>query len=526
MRKPRTRVVSALGCLGGLCLGLGVMGVAQSVTRPVATTGGLVAGKRLGQGIRFFAGIPFARPPVGPLRWRPPQPARPWKGVRAARNFGAPCYQSAPLPRLGPWTRAFNSQLPASENCLYLNLWTPARAGERLPVMVFIYGGGYTSGAGSVAIYNGKHLARRGVVVVNFNYRVGPFGFLAYPGLVRESRHHSAGNYGLLDQIAALRWVRRNIANFGGDAGNITIFGQSAGASSVWLLMQSPLARGLFRRAIIMSGPGTLPFPAMMTAREKLAAACAAGEKFAASLGASSLKALRALPAAKIQQGHSPIGFAPITDGWVLPAGPAPDPQARVINGMVADDIGIGYYGTAPPPPFTMSQYRRGLRWLCGAQAAACRRLYPARNARQAHRALLQARRDRAKMSLALWARRQLRYSPAVYTYYFDHRLPWPQHPEYGVFHSSELPYVFDNLQVMRRPWQPRDRKIAREMSAYWTDFARNGNPNRGRLPHWPRFRARPLRTMELGVRMGPMRLMPAAREQFWKKKLHTLLGF
>ena len=526
MPRIRPRVVFAMGFLAALTAGLVTMAAAQKPTRPVVTTGGLVSGNRLGHGMRFFAGIPFARPPVGKLRWRPPQPARPWKGVLAARKFGAPCYQAMPPRRMGPWTRAFNSQLPSSENCLYLNLWTPARAGERLPVMVFIYGGGYTSGAGSVAIYKGVHLAQHGVVVVNFNYRVGPFGFLAYPGLVKESRHHSAGNYGLLDQIAALRWVRQNIANFGGDSGNITIFGQSAGASSVWLLMQSPLARGLFRRAIIMSGPGTLPFPAMMTAQENLAAAGAAGKKFAASLGAKSLRALRALPAAKILQGHSPIGFAPITDGWVLPAGAAPYPQARVINGMVADDIGIGYYGTAPPPPFTMGQYRRGMRRLCGAQAGTCRRLYPARNARQAERALRQARRDRAKMSLALWARRQLRYSPAVYTYDFDHRLPWPQHPEYGVFHSSELPYVFDNLQILHRPWQPRDRRIAREMPAYWTNFAKNGNPNQGRLPHWPRFRARPLRTMELGVRMGPMRLMPAARERFWEKQLHTLLGF
>ena len=427
---------------------------------------------------------------------------------------------------MGPWTPAFNSLLPPSEDCLYLNLWTPARARQHLPVMVWIYGGGYSSGAGSVAIYNGERLARRGVLVVNFNYRVGPLGFLAYPGLVRESPHHSAGNYGLLDQVAALRWVHRNIAAFGGNPRQVTIFGQSAGASSVWLLMQSPLARGLFQRAIIMSGPGSLPFSGMMSAGHKLATALAAGRQYAASLRVHSLAGLRRLAPARLLRGKSPLGFEPIADGWVLRSGRPHGREVPVINGMVADDIGIGYYGTAPPPAPTLTHYRMALKKICGARISLCRRLYPAASNLQAGVALRRALRDRSRVSLALWARQQIHFSPRVYTYYFNHRLPWPQHPEYGVFHSSELPYVFENIRLMRRPWQPLDHRIAHRLAAYWTNFGKTGNPNRRGLPRWPAFRARTLRTMALGAHMHPMPVASPARLRFWLQQLRKPLGF
>ena len=500
---------------------------AKTPTRPIRIASGRVSGERLAHGVRFFAGMPFAKPPVGRLRWRPPQPAVRWRGVRAARQFGHPCYQSLPPRRMGPWTTVFNSQLPPSEDCLYLNLWTPAhRRGQKLPVMVWIYGGGFTSGAGSVAIYNGARLARRGVIVVNFNYRVGVFGFLAYPELAHESPHHSAGNYGLLDQIAALRWVRRNIAAFGGNPRQVTIFGQSAGAASVWLLMQSPLARGLFQRAIIMSGPGALPFSGMMTARNQLRKAEAAGRQFADSLGAHSLAGLRQLTPARLLQGKSPIGFAPIADGWVLRSGWPHGREVPVINGMVADDIGIGWYGTQPPPPPSLAHYKMVLRQICGASYRRCRGLYPASSDAQAGAAVRRALRDRARVSLALWARRQLHHSPRVYSYYFDHLLPWPQHPEYGIFHSSEVPYVFDNLRLMKRPWQPEDHELAQALAGYWTNFGKNGNPNRRGLPRWPAFRAHPLKTMELGKRLGPMPVAPRARLALWEKLLRRPLGF
>jgi para-nitrobenzyl esterase len=492
--------------------------------RLVRTDDGLVSGVPLTDGIEVFKGIPFAAPPAGTLRWQPPQPAAAWQGVRKADSFGPPCMQAASPNRLGPWTRVFLSKLPPSENCLYLNIWTTAKRPEiPRPVMVWIYGGGFTSGAGSVAIYDGAALARQGVVVVNFNYRLGPFGFLAYPGLTKESPHHSSGNYALLDQIAALRWVKRNIAAFGGDPHQVTIFGQSAGAFSVWLLMQSPLARDLFERAISMSGEGVIPIPAAI-AHRSLAAAESEGQQFAVRLGAHSLAQLRALPAEKILQAWH--GMPAIYDGWVLRAGWHPQREADVINGMVADDIGIGYYRNGPAPPVTLKTYHERFQTLCGDKVETCLKLYPAANSRQAAAALRTALQDRARISLYQWGVRQTDESPQVYTYYFDRKIPWPQHPEYDVFHSSEIPYVFDNLRLLNRPWQPVDWRVAHEMSSYWTNFAKSGSPNAGGLPVWSAFHTGNFTIMQLGARMEPVPLASPARRQFWMETLKEPLGF
>lgn len=497
----------------------------------VDTAGGALAGRRLPSGVRFFAGIPYAAPPVGPRRWRAPAPAPHWRGVRTARRFGPPCMQ-APSPwRLGPWTRAFLSHRRPSENCLYLNLWTPpgkAASPGGWPVMVWIYGGGFTSGAGSVPIYNGAALARRGVIVVNFNYRLGALGFLALPALAANSPHRSAGNYGLLDQIAALRWVRRNIRDFGGDPDQVTIFGQSAGAASVGLLVRSPLAAGLFRRATIMSGPAAFPYPGLMGG-ETLAQAEAAGQIWAAPLapglrGPAELAKLRSLPAPALVASRG-TNFDPITDGWVVPAGPGPGRQAEVMIGMVADDIGIGYYGMGPESQPSWAAYRAGMARLCGAQAAECEDLYPAATLGRARQALRTAERDRARVSIAKWAAAQSEKSPTVYTYYFDRAIPWPRHPEYGVFHSSELPYVFANLRLMARPWQAVDFRVERRLSSYWLNFAKTGNPNAPGLPVWPRFNPRHPMTMELGKRMGPIPLAKPQQAAFWRQRLQRPLG-
>ncbi len=496
--------------------------VAQSP--PVRTMSGLVSGVALSGGIEVFKGIPFAAPPVGKLRWQPPQPPASWQGVRKAGQFGPPCMQPASPERLGPWTRAFLSKLPPSEDCLYLNVWTAGKGTTGLrPVMVWIYGGGFTSGAGSVAIYDGAALARQDVIEVNFNYRVGPFGFLAYPGLTAESPHHSSGNYALLDQIAALRWVQQNIAAFGGNPHNVTIFGQSAGAFSVWLLMQSPLARGLFQKAIIMSGQGVIPVSPAIQHRS-LAAAEEVGEQFAASLGAHSLAQLRAMTAEKIMQGWH--GMPPIFDGWVLGAGWHPPHEVPVINGMVADDIGIGYYSNGPAPAVTLQIYKSRLKELCGDNLTTCLKLYPAAGNKQAALALRTALQDRARVSLYKWAVRQISMSPQVYLYYFDRKIPWPQHPEYGVFHSSELPYVFDNLRLLRRPWQPVDWRVADVMSSYWTNFAKTGSPNGNGLPRWPVFESKTLTIMQLGVRMEPIPMASPARVRFWMGELKIPFGF
>src|SRR5262245_46163456 len=229
----------------------------------VKTDAGTVSGAAASGGVTAYLGIPYAAPPVGDLRWRAPQPVAHWDGVRKADEFGTSCMQNQAGSRL-PWTEEFMTQGPIGEDCLFLNVWTPAKStGSKLPVMFWIYGGGFNEGSSSVAVYNGAPLATKGVVVVSANYRVGPLGFLAHPELSKESEHHVSGNYGLLDQIAALRWVRANIAFFGGDPGAVTIFGQSAGALSVTSLMRSPLAKGLFSRAIAQSGPGLLPSSAL-----------------------------------------------------------------------------------------------------------------------------------------------------------------------------------------------------------------------------------------------------------------------
>ncbi|HKT10448.1 MAG TPA: carboxylesterase family protein [Terriglobia bacterium] len=524
-------VSSARKIKGSLCAVLLVVlfcapaiGLAQ--TRAIRTESGMVTGVALSHGLEVFKGIPFAAPPLGRLRWRPPQPPAAWKGVLKADHFGAPCMQSRSPERLGPWTRVFLSKMRPSEDCLYLNIWSTAKRPEKLrPVMVWIYGGGFTSGAGSVEIYDGASLAQKGVVVVNANYRVGPLGFFACPELTRRSPHHSSGNYGLLDQIAALRWVQRNIAAFGGDPHQVTIFGQSAGGESVWLLMQSPLAAGLFERAIVMSGAGVLPIRPL-TGKRSLASAEQEGQEVASRLGAHSLEQLRALPAEKITRDSGHARWAPIEDGWVIRPGWHPGHEVSVINGMVAEDIGIGYYGTGPAPPMTLEDYHKTMRGICGAAYSECEELYPATGNGQASAAMHTALQDRARVSLYKWAASQRSRSPQVYTYYFNQKLPWPQHPEYGVFHSSEVPYVFNNLRLMDRPWRPADYGVAREISSYWTNFGKTGNPNSKGLPEWPTFKVGDKTIMQLAAHMAPIPLATPAREHFWMEHLKKPLGF
>lgn len=490
--------------------------LARALPQPVRTATGLVSGIALPHGVIAFEGIPFAAPPVGALRWRPPQAAA-WQGVRKADHFGPPCMQIIPLKRVGPWSLEFLTQRKPSEDCLYLNVWTPAHsAGQKLPVMVWIYGGGFTSGSTDLGIYNGAHLAQKGVVLVSISYRVGPPGFLVYSGLTQESAHHSSGNYGLMDQIAGLRWVQRNIAGFGGDPDRVTIFGQSAGGFSVDLLLQSPLARGLFARAIIMSGPPALPTP-RLGGGPSLASAEQAGAQYAASLGAHTLAELRALPAERLLEGKSPIGFGPISDGWVLPAGERPLAPVPVMNGMVADDIGIGDYGFGPQPEPTAAAWRNAAEKKYGEAAQQFLALYPAGSGRSVEAERKASARDRARVAILEWAAAQQKRSGHVYTYYFDHVLPWPQHPEFGAFHSSELPYVFDNLDKLRRPWTEADHRLAEALSSYWVNFAKTGNPNGPGLPVWPAYHSGAGTVMELGHHMGPMPVAGPGRQKFWK---------
>ena len=438
----------------------------------IRTESGTVVGT-LKSGVYVFLGVPFAAPPIGGLRWRAPQAASYRNADWRADQYGTSCMQNQAGSRL-PWTEEFMTQGPIGEDCLYLNVWTTAKnASAKHPVMFWIYGGAFAEGSSSVAVYDGAELAKKGVVVVAANYRVGPLGFLAHPELTKESEHSSSGNYGLLDQIAALRWVQKNIAAFGGDPAQVTIFGQSAGALSVADLMRSPLARGLFARAIAQSGPGLFDgtsFGAGATLQDREAA----GVKFGHALGAQSLADLRALPAAKFYGPNVPAApGGPFNDGWVI-SDTAPADQVPLIVGFVADDLGLAAAGATAE------------------QKAAAR--------------------ERARVSMHLWAAKQLAASKRIYTYFFDRAIPWPQHPEFGAFHSGEIPYFFNNLNRLKRPWEAVDKRLAESVSTYITNFAKKGDPNGSNLPKWPAYEPTSYTTMELGVQIGPMPLADPAR--------------
>lgn len=477
---------------------------ADAATPPtVRVDTGELAGVTDSSGVTSYKGIPFAAPPIGALRWQPPQAAIPWKGVRQADHFGDSCMQSVGSDS-PPWTKEFMTQGSVSEDCLFVNVWTAAKSSkERRPVLVWIYGGGFTEGSTSIAVYDGAALAKKGVILVSMNYRVAALGFLAHPELTQESSHHSSGNYGLLDQIAALQWIHRNIAAFGGDPDHVTIFGQSAGALAVADLMESPPAKGLFVRAIAESGPGL--FASRVAA---LADGEKAGVRYAESKGARSLAELRALPATDFVRGvpgvPSPRG--PVADGWVMPLpSEIPAAQAPLIVGFVADDLSLNDPAFGPVAKATVSSYQEGARKKHGDQADVFLKLYPASDDAGAVAMIKASSRDLARVRLDLWAADQLKHSGKIYTYYFDRAIPWPAHPEFGVFHSTELPYVFENLGIFDRPWEPVDRKISDDISSYWVNFTGTGDPNGKNLVKWPAYNAAGHTTMEIGVRTATM---------------------
>jgi para-nitrobenzyl esterase len=499
---------------------------ARPAAKSVRTADGLVSGAEDQNGVAAYLGIPFAASPVGNLRWHPPEPAPKWSGIRQADHFGASCMQDEPGARL-PWTAEFMTQGPVSEDCLFVNVWSSARASEaKQAVMVYIYGGGFTEGSGEVAVYNGENLARKGVVVVTFNYRVGALGFLVYPALTQESPNHSSGNYGLLDQIAALKWVHANIAAFGGDPARVTIFGQSAGAMSVAYLMRSPLAKGLFARAIAESGPG-LFMGNSASIGTPLAQAEKRGENFAESKGAHSLAELRAMPAADFfkstpgapgASGMPASPGGPAADNWVVPEAD-PAEQVPVIVGMVSGDAAFAAgFGAAPPK--TVAEYDSQAEKIYGTMAPEFLKLFPAAQDSNVAAALQASHVDRARVSIYLWAGEQAKHSPRVYTYFFDHPIPWPQHPEFGAFHTSEVPYIFENLGILDRPWQPIDHKLSTEMSSYWSNFAKSGDPNGAELPRWPEYHPESHTTMKLGAETGPIPIAAPARFAFFARFL------
>lgn len=519
------------GCLVALLLVGAALPLSAVITQPVKVDGGLVSGVPGNDvSIMTFKSIPFAAPPVGDLRWRAPQPVVPWKGLHATDKYPPSCIQNIPGSN-PPWTYEFMTHNEIGEDCLYLNVFTPASsAQEKLPVFVYIYGGGFQEGSTAVPVYDGEGLAKKGLVVVTFNYRVGVLGFLAHPELTRESGHQSSGNYALLDQIAALRWVQNNIAKFGGDANRVTIDGQSAGGSSVHDLTASPLARGLFQRAIVESGGSSVGKGGLSSAPESLTAAENKGEKFAEAKGAHSLKELRTLSWQKLMEpvsasaGQGGFRFAPIVDGYVLPA-----PFMSVIAEGKQNDVptltgsALGELGglSGPPKPLTLAEFQDRARQRFGDTVDEFLKLYPATTDEEAQAAQKQSAVDQALAAQYLWARARSKTAKTkVYEYLWDHTLPGPDSGKFGAFHSSELPYTLNNLHTSDRPFTEDDQRITALMSSYWANFCANGDPNGKGLPVWPAVDVKP-QVMEVGDKTAPIPLADSdAKLRFFEKFL------
>jgi para-nitrobenzyl esterase len=490
---------------------------AVALTTPASQPAGLTS-VRVAEGqlsgaaagaVTVFKGVPFAAPPVGDLRWRAPRPMTPWTGVRKADAFSASCVQTI-VDAKKPWTYEFMAHGATSEDCLYLNVWTPAKgAGERRPVLVFIHGGANTEGAGSIPAYDGSGLATKGLVVVTVNYRLGAYGFLAHPELTKESPDHASGNYGLLDQIAALRWVKANVAAFGGDPSRITVSGQSAGASAVRNLLVSPLAAGLFHRAIAESGVSLTGAPP-----RTLVDAERDGVRFAEAKGATTLAQLRALTREQIAAAlPAPVRWGTIVDGYVLTSGEAEafasgkHNDVPVLTGTNRDEN-----GAVPQPATTAEAFTKQAQQRYGAEAARFLAVYPAASDEQARLAQNTSARDVARVSTALWAAARAKTAKAkTFTYFWDHTLPGPDAAQYGAFHTSEVPYVMNTLRFSDRPFTADDRRIADTMSSYWANFASAGDPNGNGLPRWPSTAEQPDSTMNTGDTFAPIPLAGGA---------------
>ncbi len=470
------------------------------LSAPVRTASGLLAGvPSVVGGVAAFKGIPFAAPPVGDLRWRPAQPVGAWSGVRSADKFGPVCMQPH-QPKRVPDNRAVDlpDSPPMSEDCLYLNVWTPARSVRaRLPVMVWIFGGAYTEGSGSSPHDQGDHLAAKGVVVVTFNYRLGALGFLAHPELTAESPHHSSGNYALTDVLAALRWVKRNIAAFGGDPANVTIFGESAGAAISAALVGSPPAAGLFRRAISESGTWMGLTLAPMRTRESAEQQTV---KAAAALGAPNLAALRALSAEEASAKLPKQGM--IIDGWIIPEDLTrtfAEGRQNAVDVLVGSNRDEGSFASGFGPPMTAERWRATAEQRWGEFAALGLAAYPAASDAEAAADSTGAFADNMAWIMRVFAARQRAIGKRAYVYHFVHVPPYgPGARNLGVCHTCEMVYVFDNLGALRQfpdsssPELARgsapDIKMAEMASSYWVNFARSGDPNGPGLPQWPLF--------------------------------------
>ncbi|MGQ3045378.1 MAG: carboxylesterase/lipase family protein [Niveispirillum sp.] len=498
--------------VGASLLALYAMPSMAGAARPDAVTeAGSVAGSTQ-NGVDRFLGIPYAGDTGGTNRWRPPQPVAAWSGVRDATQFSADCQQEPPYipPGGSPWSAEYFPTRPMSEGCLSVNVWRPAGAGNaNHPVMVWIHGGGFAGGSGSVPLYDGEKLAARGIIVVTINYRVGIYGFLAHPALTAEAG--SSGNYGLMDQVAALRWVQNNIANFGGDPKRVTIAGQSAGAASVHAILSSPKADGLFIRAIAQSGSG-MGIPSL-----PLSDAEVRGQKVMDAAGVTGIAALRALSPEQLAKaakdpsvGPPGLRFFPITEPAILPNPERQRQDIPVLTGLTTDESSNGpdWHLT------TAAKLNDLIDRRFGTQAPSFRPFYRASDGQEAGEAAKALLREQATASMLIWAQARQPGAAPVYAYLFQHPQPGSDPARFGTFHSAELPYVFATLDKSTRPFTKADHDIAATLGQYWANFVKNGNPNGAGLPDWPVLANG--RVMGLGDRTGVIEpLSPAKRQAY-----------
>jgi para-nitrobenzyl esterase len=496
-------------------LGVGSLGAQVQVR----TEAGLVAGNNSADGkVVIFKGIPFAAPPVGELRWKEPQPVARWKGVRKATEFGSRCMQARIFEDM-----VFRDSGP-SEDCLYLNVWTPGiSANTKRPVMVWIYGGGFQAGSSSEPRQDGEPLAHKGVVIVSMNYRLGIFGFFSHPRLTAESAHHASGNYGLMDQAEALKWVHENIGAFGGDPNNVTIFGESAGSFAVSALMASPLSKGLIHAAIGESGA----FFGKTLNVKPLAESERRDAVFAESLGMKGVGQLRGVSAEKLleaaRSGNDNERFRPNIDGYFMPSSAyaiyAKGEQAHIplLAGWNRDEGSYRHF--FGKEQVSKENYAAKIRQLFGEAAPEALKLFPGGSDEElkSSAALLDTA-DFIALGTWKWLEMHLQTGEApVYRYEFDQVAPTSEghEAEAGLaYHSAEIEYVFATLDWKQISWRPEDYKLSEQMGTYWTNFAKNGNPNGAGLGAWPMYnRKSGYEVMHLGA--APRAMVDKQREQF-----------
>lgn len=515
--------------LGGLLL-VALLALVATAQTQVKVAGGTLAGVVEKSGVRSFKGVPFGAPPVGPHRWRPPQPVANWQGVRKADKFGPRCMQRAVFGDMN-----FRSD-GMSEDCLYLNVWTPAKTGkERLPVLVYFYGGGFIAGDGSEPRYDGESMATKGIVAVTLSYRLGVFGFMAHPELTAESPHQSSGNYALFDQLAALKWVEQNIAAFGGDPRRVTIAGESAGSISVSAQMATPLAKGLIAGAIGESGSilGALPATPLRDGEQN-------GVKFGEAIGKRNLAELRAMPAAELLEATAKPGlprFSPVVDGWFFPKSPyeiyAAGEHSRVplLAGVNSEES--GYFAILGREKPTVENYRAALERLYPGRSADIFRLYPASNETEVMDSAQALASDRF-ISHSTWRWTDVvTRTGAPSTYYYLYTRPRPaMRPEMGnaqaglaggvirnptpsatpprpgprgAAHSAEIEYAMGNLATNTvYAWTAEDYQVSRLMQEYFANFIKTGDPNGKGLPAWPLFKAGQKLVIDVQTRAAP----------------------